>query len=287
MEEQILRSIKKYIPDLVDLVLKVRPDADRGSVEASAAVMLLIATIYMLNMIPRSSRIEAAIDALADRLPQSLEDRPVNLSHAILDPQILTQASKIINGAYHTNLLGAFDAIYNARISSDFARMGSMVNGPLGELGGVCVVTGEALFGISKMARWMEGFDGPLGGPGGDYVMGLLSIYRKHFSNVVNAVTGSSHSHSGSGSGSNAGSKACFVATACFASPHQQTVVTLRRFREVVLKKHTFGRSLVKNYYRISPPLAEAIRRYPVLRHPITIALALLAGLLSRCFRLD
>ena len=81
--------------------------------------------------------------------------------------------------------------------------------------------------------------------------------------------------------------KACFVATACFDSPHQQTVITLRRFREVVLKKHTFGRALVKSYYRISPPLAEAIRGYPILRYPITIALALLAGLLRRCFSLN
>ena len=177
----------------------------------------------------------------------------------------MARASEIIYGAYHTNLLGAFDAIYNSRISNDIARMGSMVNGPGGELGGVYVVTAEALIGNGKSPD----------------MIGLLAIYSKHFSNVVNAVKGSSHS------GSNAGSKACFVATACFNSPRHETVVTLRRFREVVLKKHTFGRSLVKSYYRISPPLAEAIKRHPVLRYPITIALALLAGLLSRCFSLD
>lgn len=263
MEEQILRSIKRYIPDLVDLALKERPDADRGSVEVTAAVMLLTATIYMLNMVPRTSRIEATIDAIVDRVPRSLEDRPVRLNHAILDPQILASARDTLMGAYNTNLLGAFEAIYNARISSDLARMGSMVNGPLGELGGVCVVTGEALIGSGKTPDMIR----------------LIEVYGKHFSNVVDAIKGSSNSA--------AGRTACFVATACFGSPHQKTVVTLRQFREVILKKHTFGRALVKNYYRISPPLAKAVGRYPVLRYPVAIALASLARLFRRCFGLS
>jgi len=263
MEEQILRSIKRYIPDLVDMALEERPDADRGSVEVTAAVMLLTATIYMLNMVPRTSRIEATIDAIVDRVPRSLEDRPVRLNQAILDPQILASARDTLMGAYNTNLLGAFEAIYNARISNDLARMGSMLNGPLGELGGVCVVTGEALIGSGKTPDMIR----------------LIEVYGKHFSNVVDAMKGSSNSA--------AGRTACFVATACFGSPHQETVVTLRQFREVILKKHTFGRSLVKNYYRISPPLAKAVGRYPVLRYPVAIALASLARVFRRCFGLS
>lgn len=264
MEEQILRSIKRYIPDLVDMALKERPDADRGSVEVTAAVMLLAATIYMLNnMAPRTARIEATIDAIIDGLPRSLEDRPVRLDHAILDPQVLASARDTLMGAYNTNLLGAFDAIYNARISNDLARMGSMVNGPLGELGGVCVVTGEALVGSGKTLDMIR----------------LFEIYSKHFSNVVDAIKGSSNSA--------AGRSACFVATACFGSPDDKTVVTLRQFREIVLKKYSFGRALVKNYYRLSPPLARTIERHPVLRYPVAITLTLLARLVRRCFGLS
>jgi|GEM_PF-3362310 len=263
MEEQILRSIKRYIPDLADMALENRPNADRGSIEVTAAIMLLIATIYMLNRAPRTSHIEAIIDALIDLLPQSLEDRPVRLNHAILDPQTLAQASEII-GANNTNLLGAFGTIYNLRISIDMKRMGSMVNGPLGGLGSVCIVTGEALIGSDKSPDMIR----------------LLEIYGKHFSNVTNAVQEANNN------GTNTGRKACFVATACFDSPHQETVITLRRFREVLLKKSTFGRSMVKSYYRISPSLAETIRRYPVLQCPIKIILALLVRLLRHRFRL-
>lgn len=262
MEEQILRSIKRYIPDLVDMALEERPEADRGSVEVTAAVMLLIATIHMLNMVPRTPRIEATIDAIVDRLPRSLEDRPVRLNHAILDQNILESARDTLMGAYNTNLLGAFGAIYNARISNDLARMGSMVNGPFGELGGVCVVTGEALIGSGKTPDMIK----------------LIEIYGKHFSNVVDAIKGSSHSTSGR--------TACFVATACFGSPHQETVVTLRQFREVILKRHAFGRALVKSYYRISPPLAKTIERYPVLRYPVAIVLTSLARLFRSRFGL-
>lgn len=262
MEEQILRSIKRYIPDLVDLAMKERPDADRGSVEVTAAVMMLAATIHMLNMAPRTPRIEATIDAIVDRLPRSLEDRPVNLTHAVLDPEILKRTTEAILGAYHTNLLGAFGAIYNSRISNDLARMGSMTTGPLGEMGGVCVVTGEALVGRGKTPDMIS----------------LFEIYSKHFSNVVDAIKGSNNG--------SAGSKACFVATACFGSPHQQTVVTLRQFREVVLKNHPVGRAFVKSYYRISPTLAAAIRRNPVIRYPIAIALEFVVRSLRYFFRL-
>jgi len=141
--------------------------------------------------------------------------------------------------------------------------MGSMVNGPLGELGGVCVVTGEALVGSGKTPDMIR----------------LIEIYSKHFSNVVDAIKGSSNS--------TAGSSACFVATACFGSPDEKTVVTLRQFREIVLKKYSLGRALVKNYYRLSPPLARTIERHPVLRYPIAISLTSLARLLRRCFGLS
>ena len=263
MEEQILRSIKRYIPDLVDMALEERPDADRGSVEVAAAVMLLIATIFMLNRLPRTSRTEATIDAIVDRAPEMLEDRPVKMKHAILDPAILANAREKTLGANNTNLLGAFTAIYNTRVSIDLARMETMAKGPLGMFGGVCVVTGEALIGSEKTPDMIK----------------LADTYRKHYSNISNAPDRSSKTP--------AGSTACFVATACFGSPHQETVVTLRQFREIVLKKNSLGRAFVKKYYSFSPPLAKLLGRYRILRYPVALALTSLARLFRFCFHLS
>ena len=53
---------------------------------------------------------------------------------------------------------------------------------------------------------------------------------------------------------------ACFIATAAHGSMNQSSVQTLRRFRDQVLMPSTVGRALVGLYYKISPPLADAIR---------------------------
>lgn len=172
MEEKILRSIRRYIPDLVDIAKKERPDANRESVEVTAAVMLLITTIFILNQQPRTARIEATIDALIDRLPRELEDRLVNLSHAILDQELLRRATEDVCGAYNTDLVTAFTAIYNSRIEGDIARMGSMTDGPLGELGGPVFITGQALVGNGKTPD----------------LAALAATIVKHHSNVVDAV---------------------------------------------------------------------------------------------------
>jgi hypothetical protein len=265
MEEKILRSIIRYIPDLVDLALKERPDADRGSVEVAAAIMMLTATMCTLNKLPRTSQRDAIIGKIIDNLPRILEDRDVDLRQSILEPEILELATKSNYGACHTNLLGAYDAIYNTRISNDLARIESMSKGPFGEVGSLCAVTVDALIGRGKTTDTIQ----------------LVLIYNKHKLNILDAIKGDSNS------GNTTGSKSCFVATACFGSPHQKTVVTLRQFREVVLKKHALGRLFVKSYYQFSPSLAEAIKHSPVLRYPITIILTLVARLLRRCFYLD
>jgi hypothetical protein len=37
-------------------------------------------------------------------------------------------------------------------------------------------------------------------------------------------------------------------------------VLTLRKFRNEILKKSIFGRSFIRIYYRLSPPLAEKLK---------------------------
>jgi Beta-propeller repeat len=57
----------------------------------------------------------------------------------------------------------------------------------------------------------------------------------------------------------------CLIATAAFGSPFAWEVTTFRRFRDRALLPHAPGRLLVRAYYRLSPPLAHAVERQPVL----------------------
>lgn len=79
MEDRIIESINRYVPNLVDMTLEARPEADRGSVEVAAAVEMLIVTIHMINSLGNSAKSRAIIDALVDKLPRSMEDRKVSL----------------------------------------------------------------------------------------------------------------------------------------------------------------------------------------------------------------
>lgn len=65
---------------------------------------------------------------------------------------------------------------------------------------------------------------------------------------------------------------ACFIATASFGSLLHPWVQVLRDFRDTRL--HTsLGALLVRQYYRLSPPLAQLIAEYPLLRPPVRLLL--------------
>jgi hypothetical protein len=257
VEDSILRSMKRYIPELVDIAMTQRPNADRGSVEVGAAVSMLIATIHFLNMLPRTIQLEATIDSLVDRLPKEMEERSVSLKDACPESEICKRASLQVNGATRTNLNGAFSVLYNLRVAHDLQKMSSLTNGPFGELGGVCATVGSALVGDNEVPP----------------MLGLLEVFSKHLSNVADA--------SASKKSTTAGSKSCFIATACFDSPENETVMILRRYREAVLKKSTFGRWIVKTYYKASPPLADLIRNRPKLKKTIGVVIRLIATALK------
>jgi hypothetical protein len=61
------------------------------------------------------------------------------------------------------------------------------------------------------------------------------------------------------------GGSSCFIATAAFGSPLAREVQALRRFRDRYLMDHPAGRVFVAAYARLSPPLAELVRRHAAL----------------------
>jgi subtilisin family serine protease len=68
------------------------------------------------------------------------------------------------------------------------------------------------------------------------------------------------------GSGSGGGGGGCFIATAVYGSPLAPEVQMLRRFRDSYLLTNRVGRFVVWIYYRLSPPLAEAVKQHAGLR---------------------
>jgi len=52
----------------------------------------------------------------------------------------------------------------------------------------------------------------------------------------------------------------CFVATACYGTPDAENIVTLRAFRDSVLRTSVLGKLFIEKYYKYGPSLADIIR---------------------------
>ena len=78
----------------------------------------------------------------------------------------------------------------------------------------------------------------------------------------------------------------CFIASAAFESHDCLVVWRLRLFRDHVLKKYSWGRALVKSYYRHSPRIAQKIESSSFLKPPIRLILRAASRIVVWTFRL-
>lgn len=63
--------------------------------------------------------------------------------------------------------------------------------------------------------------------------------------------------------GKNPSGGGCFIATAVYDNAMAPEVVTLRKFRDDVLRKSWVGRMFIATYYKVSPPIADWLRTQP------------------------
>jgi len=62
------------------------------------------------------------------------------------------------------------------------------------------------------------------------------------------------------------GDDECFIATAAYGTPTAVEIYELRRFRDDYLRKSTLGNEFIEFYYENSPPIADFISKYEILR---------------------
>ncbi len=66
----------------------------------------------------------------------------------------------------------------------------------------------------------------------------------------------------------------CFIATAAYGTPMASEVVLLKQFRNEYLLTNPIGKIFVNSYYKVSPQIADFVRKHPILKSAIRETLA-------------
>jgi parallel beta-helix repeat protein len=81
------------------------------------------------------------------------------------------------------------------------------------------------------------------------------------------------HAKDDGGGDDGSSSGGCFVATAAYGSGMADDVVALRELRDNILLKNSVGKSFVRFYYAVCPPLADCIEEHESLKTAVRISL--------------
>lgn len=81
------------------------------------------------------------------------------------------------------------------------------------------------------------------------------------------------------------GGGGCFIATATFGTPMANEVNILKRFRDNFLLRNRTGEMFVRAYYKLSPPIARAIKKFEMLRCVVRIFLTPIVKLLNLLYK--
>jgi hypothetical protein len=73
----------------------------------------------------------------------------------------------------------------------------------------------------------------------------------------------------------------CFIATAVYGSRDAREVISLRRFRDEKLMCYSIGRLFIRTYYKISPPIANYLRKAPYCARVVRYILSKLILILN------
>ena len=95
--------------------------------------------------------------------------------------------------------------------------------------------------------------------------------HESEYSNEISTSAHISSNRSGGGGG-------CLIATAAFGSEMDHYVRILSEFRDKRLLSNHFGRELVEIYNKLSPPVADYLRRHPTPRVAVRYGLIPVTG---------
>ena len=76
----------------------------------------------------------------------------------------------------------------------------------------------------------------------------------------------------------------CFIATAAYGTPYDSKINILRNWRDDSLREFAIGRTFIKIYYFLSPPIANVITKSKILRAFVRIILYPIIHILTRKF---